>query len=339
MKAALYHSPGGPEVLSYEEVADPLAGPGQALVRVKACGVNRVDIWARSGRYKTSLPHILGTDVAGEVVSVGSGVKGVVPGEPVVAYTILSDGKCAYCLQGMPNRCPSKGLIGVATDGGYAELVRVPAANLVPIGGLDFRVAAAMPTNFGTTWHGLVSRAGVGPKDTVLVWGAAGGLGYAAVQIAKFLGAKVIAAVGDGSKEKFVLSQGADFVINHATEDVAERVRHLTGSLGASVVFDHVGGETWARSTECLARGGRLLTLGLTSGPKSEVDVRRVYQDELGLIGVFGYLKEDLRRVLGLAADGILKPAIFRELPLSSAREAHEIIESREVQGKILLEP
>ncbi len=339
MKAAVYHAPGEPKVLSYEDVADLVPGPEEAVVNVKACGVNRIDIWARNGRYKTALPHILGSDIAGEVVATGPETRSVTAGQSVVVYPVLSDGKCSYCVQGMPSKCVSRGFVGIATDGGYAEFVKVPAANLVSGEGLDSRAAAAMPVNFATAWNGLSSRARVGPKDTVMVWGAAGGLGYAAIQVSKLFGARVIALVGDDKKAKFVESQGADFVVNHRTEDISQRVRSLTDGLGASVVFDQVGGDTWAKSIESLARGGRMLTLGLTSGPKSEVDVRRVYQDELSILGTYAYSKEDLQQVLNLLAAGKLRPSIFQEFPLSSAARAHEIIESRDVQGKILLIP
>lgn len=339
VKAAVFHAPGEPKVLIYEDVADPVPGQGEAVVKVKACGVNRIDVWARNGRYKTTLPHVLGTDIAGEVASLGPGTTGLKTGESVVVFPLLSDGKCAYCLQGNPNRCVSRGFVGILTDGGYAELVKVPAANLVSAGGLDLKAAAGIPVNFGTAWNALVSRAGVGPKDTVMIWGAAGGLGHAAIQVAKLLGARVIAVVGDDGKAKFVESQGADHVVNHRTQDIADRVRAFTGGLGASVVFDHVGGDTWGKSIECLARGGRMLTLGLTSGPKSEVDVRRVYQDELSILGTYGHLKEDLQQVLKLLGAGRLAPSVSRELPLSSAARAHEIIESRDVEGKILLIP
>ena len=339
MKACRYQAPGGPEVLRFEDAPDPEPGAGEALVRVSACGVNRIDVWARSGRYKTALPHIPGTDIAGEVVSIGPGVKGVEEGAGVLVYPVLSDGTCEYCRQGRPNLCLARGFIGIATDGGYAELVKVPAANLLPLGGLDPKTAASLPVNFGTAWNGLVTKAGVGKGDTVLVWGAAGGLGHAAVQIAKHFGARVIAAVGDAKKAQFLKSLGADAVLDSKSPDFVERVRALTDGLGASVVFDHVGGDTWPASFGSLARGGRMLTLGLTSGPKSEVDVRRVYQDELKLMGVYGQSRDDLRRVMDLAAAGSLKPSIYEALPLRSAREAHEAIESREVQGKILLTP
>lgn len=338
MKAVRYHSVGGPEVLVYEEVNTPAPGKGEALVKVAACSVNRLDVWARSGRYKTVLPHVLGTDIAGEVVAVGPGTSGLEVGSEVVVFPVMSDGTCAYCSQGLPNLCVARGFVGVATDGGYADFVSVPSSNLVPTGGVRLKDAALMPVDFGTAWRGL-AKAKVGHGDTVLVWGAAGGLGHAAVQVAKYLGAEVIAAVGDGRKSKFVESIGADSVVDYSTEDIVARVRSLTGGLGATVVFDHVGGDTWGKSIDSLARGGRMITLGLTSGPKSEVDVRRVYSDELSIVGAYGQSKADVERVLELVSEGKLRPRVHRELPLSSAREAHQILESRAVQGKLLLTP
>lgn len=326
-------------MLSYEDAPDPAPGAGEVTVRVAASGVNRIDIWARSGRYKTSLPHILGADIAGEVASIGSGVSGVEEGSKVVVYPILSDGTCVYCRRGQPNLCLYRGFVGIAIDGGYAELVRVPSSNLVPIGRVELKTAAALPVNFGTAWNGLAIKARVGPEDTVLVWGAAGGLGHAAVQVSKHLGAEVIGVVGDDGKISFARSMGADHVINHNSENLVERVRSITGGLGTSVVFDHVGGDTWSKSIDCLARGGRMVALGLTSGPKSEVDVRKVYQDELSLVGTYGQSKGDLVQVLRLAAAGALNPYVCKELPLSSASEAHQVLESREVRGKVLLVP
>ncbi len=339
MKAAQFQATGGPGVFAYGEVRDPEPGPSEVVLRVSFCGVNRIDIWARSGRYKTTLPHILGSDIAGEVVASGPGVEGAHPGDKVLVYPVLSDGSCVYCRQGRPNLCLARGLVGVATNGGYAELVKVPAANLLPLGDLEPKTAAALPVNFGTAWNGLVTKADVGQGDTVLVWGAAGGLGHAAIQVAKHRGARVIAAVGDEKKGGFVKSMGADSVVDSRSGDLVEEVRSLTGGLGVSVVFDHVGGDTWPASFDCLMRGGRMVALGLTSGAKAEVDVRRVYQDELRLMGVYGQSREDLGAVMRLAASGKLKPALHKVLPFSSAGEAHEAMESREVQGKILLTP
>ena len=338
MKAVRYHSIGGPGVLSYEDAPTPSPGKGEVRIRVEACAVNRIDIWARSGRYKTALPHILGTDIAGVVDSAGPGTEFRV-GSRVVVYPVLSDGTCVYCRQGSPNLCLARGFVGVAIDGGYAEFVKVPEENLIAADGVDPMKAAAMPVDFGTAWRGLVSRANVSAGDTVLIWGAAGGLGHAAIQIAKLRGATVIGAVGGGTKSQFARSLGADHVVDYTSEEVVAAVRSLTDGLGASVVFDHVGGDTWGKSIDCLARGGRMLTLGLTSGPKSEVDVRRVYSDEITVMGVYGQSKADIEKVLQLEAEGKLNPSIQSELPLSSAQEAHKIIESRGVRGKVILLP
>jgi NADPH:quinone reductase-like Zn-dependent oxidoreductase len=338
LKAVRYHSPGAPSVLELEDAPSPDFGPGDILLRVKACAVNRIDIWARSGRYKTTLPHILGTDVAGQVVAAGDEVRSVKVGEDGILFPVLSDGTCHQCKEGHPNLCTNRGFIGIATDGGYAELVRAPASNFIPSGAIDPTKAAAMPVDFGTAWSGL-SRVNVREKDTVLVWGAAGGLGHAAVQIAKLMGARVIAVVGDQSKFSFVSSLGADEVLDHSKDDIVSRAKSLTGGEGVTVVVDHVGGDTWEKSIGCLARGGRMVTLGLTSGPKAEVDVRRVYSDELSIVGAYGQTSADISRVLKLASEGKLVPSIYRELPLASAVEAHETVESRSVMGKILLLP
>jgi len=339
LKAVRFHAPGGPEVLTYEEVPRPSTRRGEVLVKVAACGVNRIDVWLRSGRYKTYTPHILGTDVSGVVAEAPAGVAGLEVGQKVVAYPSLSDGSCRYCVSGHPNRCIKGGLLGAVTDGGYAEYVSVPASTLIETGSLDSRVAAAAPVNFATAWSALAERGGVGAGDRVLVWGAAGGLGHAAVEIAKLLGATVIATAGSKEKLRFAESLGADRTIDHSTEEVPARVRDFTDGDGVDFVFDHIGGDTWARSIDSLAKGGTLLSLGLTSGPRSDVDVGKLYRNELRIIGVFGFPKDSLVQVLRLLSEGKLKPRIFKELPLQAAREAHQILESRAVQGKILLVP
>lgn len=326
-------------MLQYGEVPNPIPGPNEALVRIVACAINRIDIWGRNGRYKTALPHILGTDIAGEVIAKGPGKGDVEVGTHVVVYPVISDGTCVYCRRGNPNLCATRGFVGIATDGGYGEFVKVPSSNLIPAEGIDPKVAAALPVDFGTAWSGLASRARLGPGDSLLIWGAAGGLGHAAIQIAKLLGAKVIAAVGDDNKSEFVKSLGADYAVNYKSDDIVSSVRSLTDGLGVSAVFDHIGGDTWGKSIDCLASGGRMVTLGLTSGAKSEVDVRKVYSHELSILGTYGQSKGDIAKVLQLASEGKLKPSIQNELPLSSARDGHEILESRQVKGKILLLP
>ena len=339
MKASRFHSPGGPEALVYEDAPIPEPSQGEVLVKVAACGVNRIDIWLRSGRYKTALPHILGTDVSGAVAGVASGVKGLKVGQKVVVYPSLSDGSCCYCEAGYPNRCANGGLVGAVSDGGYAEYLKVPQANVVDAGSLNVKQAAAVPVNFGTAWSAFTERSKVGKGHTVLVWAAAGGLGYAAVQSAKLLGATVIGVVGGKAKFGFVMENGADHVIDHASEDVAARAKELTGGRGVDIAFDAVGGDTWAKSIDSLAKGGTVLSVALTSGATSNVDIGKLYRSELNLTGVFAFRRETLVDVLRLVSKGKLRPMIFRELPLQRGKEAHEILESRNVEGKILLVP
>jgi len=339
LKAVRFHAQGGPEVLTYEEAPDPQLSAGEAMVRVEVCGVNRIDIWARNGRYKTYFPHILGTDIAGEVVKVSHRLSRVGVGSRVVVYPVLHDGTCRYCLAGRPNRCIKIGLVGVAADGGYAEYVKVPAGNLLSIGNLAFKTAAALPVNFGTAWNALVTRAGVKAGDFVLVWSVGSGLGYAAVQVAKLFGAKVIATASSDEKLRLAAQHGADYTINYTKEDVVERVKGLTGGYGADIVLDHVGAETWERSISSVAKGGVLLSLGVTTGEDSTLNIGRVYRSELTVAGTYSFTTEDLSKVVRLAHQGRLKPYIHKELPLESAQEAHRILESREQFGKILLLP
>lgn len=325
--------------MAYEDAPDPVLSEGEALVRVRACGVNRVDVWVRSGKYKTYVPHILGADVSGEVVKVSKGEPSAKEGDRVVVYPVIGDGTCHFCQMGEPNRCVKVGLLGSALDGGYAEYLRVPASSLIRMGDLDPKVAACLPVNFATAWNGLVSKARVGPADVVLVWGGGSGIGHAAIQVAKLFGAKVVATAGDEEKLSRSRSLGADFTINHNSEDVVGRVREVTGGAGATVVFDHVGSSTWERSVESLAKGGRMVTLGVTTGESSKVDIGKVYRGELSIHGTYAFRREELVAVLKMAAQGRLKPSIFKELPLREAEEAHRILESRRVFGKVLLLP
>jgi alcohol dehydrogenase len=204
---------------------------------------------------------------------------------------------------------------------------------------LDFAAAAALPVAFGTAWNALVSTSRVGPEDTVLVWGGGSGLGHAAVQIARLLGSKVIATAGDQSKLEKVREIGASYTINHNTEDVVLRVSEITGGDGVSVVFDHIGGGTWDKSLSVLRKGGKLLSLGVTTGESASIEIGRLYRNELKVMGVYAYTKEDLSSVLKLAEEGRLKPHIHREIPLSMAQEAHSLLESRRLFGKLLLIP
>lgn len=344
MKAARYHQHGGPEVLRYEEVPAPVPGPGEVLVRVRACSVNHVDLRNRSpqGAGRIGLPRIPGADVAGEVVGWGVGVDaaalGLGTGQPVLVYPALTCGRCPACLSGRENACPEARVLGWHLDGGSAEYVAVPAANLMPFPrGLDFPAAAAFPLVFLTAWHMLVARARVRPGETVLVLGASGGVGSAAVQIAALLGARVLAAVGEDGKRERVAALGAEAVFNYRTEDVSAAARARTDGWGVDVVVDHAGRATWDLALASLARGGRLVNCGATTGTEIAFDLREFYRRQLSLLGSFLGTRAELRRIIALVEQGRLRPVLDQAFPLAEAAAAHRYVEERRHFGKVVL--
>jgi NADPH:quinone reductase-like Zn-dependent oxidoreductase len=340
LRAVRFHEYGPPEVLKYEEdVATPGLEKGQVRIDVRSCGVNRFDTKIRAGAFKTYVPHILGTDFAGEVVEVAPGVTTSKPGDRVVVYHILNDDSCLRCLSGRQNICEHSHMIGAFADGGYSEKAVVSASNVLDIGELDFQTAACLPMNFATAWNGLVSKAGLGPDDTVLVWAAASGIGSAAIKIAKLFGARVIATASSADKLSKAVEIGADHTINHATEKVSAKVASFTDNKGVTVAFDHVGNGGWAESIDSLAKGGALVAVGVTGGAKTEVEISKVYHKELRICGVYGCSKGDLKTVIGLTNEGRLRPVVYREMPLEEAVEAHRIVETGGKFGKILLKP
>jgi NADPH:quinone reductase-like Zn-dependent oxidoreductase len=338
MKAVRFHHHGGPEVLRLEEVPDPVPGPGEALVRVRACALNHLDLWERRGleRVRIPLPHIPGSDVAGEVADAPSGTVPI--GQRVLLQPGLSCGRCAACLAGRDNRCPRYDVLGFLSDGGYAEFVKVPVENLVPIpdqvGDLE---AAAFPLTFLTAWHMLVTRARLVAGETVLVLAAGSGVGQAAVQLARLLGARVIATVGRPEKVARARELGADEVLNHATQDLVEQVRRLTDRRGVDVVVEHVGQATWETSVRCLAPGGRLVTCGATTGARVGIDLRVLFARQLAVIGSYMGTKGELLHVATLLFAGRLRPVIDGVFELGEAAAAHRRLESREHFGKVVL--
>ena len=340
MKAVRFHQHGGPEVLRYEDAPDPVPAPGWILVRVRACALNHLDIWQRRGleRVTIPLPHISGADVAGEITALGEGVTAVRAGDRVMLQPGLSCGRCSRCLAGEDNFCPTYDVLGYQSDGGYAELVTVPAANAVPLPeAIDFTTAAAFPLSFLTAWHMLHTRARLVAGETVLVVAAGSGVGQAAVQLAKAAGARVIATAGSNAKVAMAKSIGADDVIDHHHDDVVARVRELTGRRGVDVVVEHVGVATWDRSVRSLARGGRLVTCGATTGHDATLDLRHLFARQLSFLGSYMGGKPELLRAAELFFRGVVRPVVDRTFPLSETAQAHRHLESSAQFGKVVL--
>jgi NADPH:quinone reductase-like Zn-dependent oxidoreductase len=331
VKAVRFHEHGGPDVLKYEDAPDPTAGPGRVLVRVRACALNHLDIWERRGieRVTLPLPHISGSDVAGDVVGTGQRVM-LQPG--------LCCGVCAECRAGRDNHCVQYDVLGLRSDGGYAELISIPSENLIPIPDhVDYVTAAAFPLTFLTAWHMLVTRAGVRRGDVVLVLAGGSGVGQAAIQIARHAGARVF-ATSAASKIEHTRSLGAEHVFDHYSGDFSRDVRRLTNGRGADVVVEHVGEATWDRSVRSLANGGRLVTCGATTGPRASIDLRHLFARQLSLLGSYMGTSADLSAAAPLFFSGHLRPAIDQVVPLARAADAQRRLEAREQFGKIVLE-
>ncbi len=342
MNAVLFRRHGGPEVLEYTGVPDPSAGPGEVLVRVKACAINHLDRWLREGlpAYRLTLPHIPGSDVAGVVERLGEGVAQLREGDRVVLAPALRCGRCEACRRDADTFCPSFGIRGAACPGGYAELAVAKAEDALPIpADLAFEEAAAFPLAFLTAWHMLVGRARLQPGESVLVHAAGSGVGHAAVQIAKHLGATVFATVGSEAKAAKAKRLGADAVINYERERFEDRLKELTGGRGVQVVVEHVGPQTWEGSLKSLAKGGRLVTCGATTGPTAPLDLRYVFSRQLSLLGSMMGTRAELLEVLKLVSARRLRPVIDTAFPLREARQAHERLLRRDVFGKLLLLP
>ena len=342
MKAVRFHEHGGPEVLRLEDAPDPAPRPGHAVVRVRACALNHLDLWQRRGLERVTIPfpHISGADVAGEVVETVDGKSTLIrAGTRVMLQPGLSCGLCAACLAGRDNRCARYDVLGYQSDGGYAQLVSVPQANLIPIPPhIEFVEAAAFPLAFLTAWHMLFNRARLEEGDVVLVLAAGSGVGQAALQLARNAGAFVIATAGSAAKIALAEKLGADATIDHSTSDIAAAVKKITGGRGADVVVEHVGTATWNASVRSLAKGGRLVTCGATSGFDAGVDLRHLFGRQLSLLGSYMGEKAELLKAARLFFGGIVRPVVDRVFPLADAAAAHRHLESRQQFGKVVLE-
>mgnify|MGYP006281451931 CR=1 FL=1 len=342
MQAVQFADHGGTDVIEYGDFPDPEPSRDEVLIDVKAGALNHLDVWTRRGLpgIDLEMPHIPGSDGAGVVEAVGDGVTRFEPGDRVALSAGLSCGECEFCRHGEESMCVSFRIIGEHTRGIHAERAAIPADNLVPVpAGVDWEVAAAAPLVFQTAWRMLVTRAELGPSQSVLVLGASGGVGHAAVQIADHLGAEVYATGSTDEKCEHALALGADHAINYETEDFATEIRDRTGRRGVDVVVDHIGAATWQDSLKSLAKGGTVVTCGATTGGTPETDLNRIFWNQLRVIGSTMATPGEVDDVLSLVWDGSLEPAIRDVLPMSETPRAHTMLEDREGFGKVVVVP
>jgi len=342
MKAVVIHEHGEVDKLRIEEVETPSPAPDEVLIQVKACALNHLDLWVRRGvpGQRMPLPMIPGSDISGVVKKAGSFVKGVKTGDRVVVAPGISCGRCAACLNGHDNLCASYGIIGENRDGGCAEFVCVPGVNVLPIPGkLTFNEAAAIPLVFLTAWHMLTARAMVRPGEDVLIHAAGSGVGSAGIQIAKLLGARVIATAGSDAKLKKARELGADETINYRKLDFYEELKKITHRSGVDVIFDHIGADTWDKNIRSLKMGGRLVTCGVTSGYEVATDIRYIFFRRLSVLGSTMGTRGELIEIMRMVERGALKPIIDSVFPLAEIASAHKRMQERKTFGKIVVNP
>ncbi|HEY7365854.1 MAG TPA: zinc-binding dehydrogenase [Methylomirabilota bacterium] len=339
MKAAFFKEHGGADKLIYDDYRDPIPDATETLVRVRACALNQVDMLLLDGRFPPpeGLPHINGCEVAGTLEAPASGLP---RGQRVVIFPGLSCGQCEFCQRGERTVCLRYGYLGAHKDGGYAELVKVPAANVVALpDGLAFEAGAALPLAMLTAWHALVVQAPVRPGQSVLVQAAGSGVGSAAIQIARLAGARVMTTVGSDDKIEFARALGAEHVVNYRRQDFVEEAKRWTGKRGVDVVIEHIGGETFERSTYALTRLGTLVSIGSHDTHWGRLDLRHVYSKNLRIVGTnLGSILE-LRAILDQVLAGRLRPVVDRAFPLSQARAAVQYVLDRKNKGKVILVP
>ncbi len=344
MKATIFKEYGDVDKLVYTDFADPEISSSEVLVKVKACGINHLDIWVRKGMPGVTLPlpHILGCEIIGEIAGIGSriNVKGLSIGQRILVAPGISCGKCEYCLSSNDSLCHEFMVMGFQVNGGYAEYAKAPVENIIPISDkLTFEEWAAVPLVFLTAWNMLKTRGNLTTGETVLIHAAGSGIGSAAIQIARLSGANVITTVGSAGKRKKARVLGADHVINHSKENFADKVNELTDGKGVDLVFEHIGPETWEKSMMCLKRGGRIVTCGATSGPSVSFDLRFLFAKQLSISGCYLGSRSELLKIMELMESGRLKPVVDSVFPLEDAVAAQTKMLERKQFGKIVLVP
>lgn len=342
MKALQLTAQGQPGTFELRDLPDPQPAPTEVVVQVRSCGLNHLDLWLESAGLpvKVSLPRTPGGEVAGVIHSVGSNISDWQPGDRVAIQSNLFCGECEFCLRGDESLCLRGELLGIGRDGGFAEQVVAPARALVKIpSGLDFNTSAALTLAGSTAMHMLTNRAQVQPGDWVLVMGGASGVGSAAIQIAKHLGARVISTASSDAKQKLAQELGAESVVNTNDEHWPAAVRQLTNKRGVDLVVEHVGGTVLGKCFECLARGGTIVTCGATAGREVTLNLWPIFVKQQRLIGSYGRNRADIVATLEWAAAGKIAPVIDSIFPLAEAPAAFAKLRSRKVLGKLLVNP
>jgi len=342
MLAAAFRTYGGPEVLRAEELPDPVPGPDDVVIDVRACGVNHSDLDSRAGtsRWDFAFPFVLGAEFAGTVAEAGADVRDVRPGDPVTALQQFSCGRCRWCTRWRPDLCPDFVVLGTDRWGGYAERVVVPARAVLPLRSEDdFAVAAASQTVVSTAWHMTVALARIRAGETVLVPSASGGVASALVQCAKLAGARVLASVGSPAKIDAVAGLGADEVFCYRDRPVADAVAEWTGGRGVDAVLDTVGGPQFGAHLDALRPDGRLATCGAHAGEHVDLDVIQLFRRGQRILGFRVATPEEIELALGMALDGRIRIPVAATFGLDEAAAAHVALERREHVGKLLLTP
>jgi NADPH:quinone reductase-like Zn-dependent oxidoreductase len=340
MKAAFFREHGGLDKIEYGDLPDPAPGPGRVRVRIRTGALNHLDLFVLRGipGIPVALPHVMGSDGAGVVDAVGPGVTRVSPGDEVVMNPGINCGTCEFCLKGEHSLCVAFHLIGEHVAGTFAEFAVAPEINAYPKpAALTWEEAAAFPLTFLTAWRMLVTKARARPGESLLIVGIGGGVAVAALQIAKMMGLAVLVTSGSAEKLSLAKALGADAGIDHATGDFSREIRKITGKRGVDIVLDSVGKATWKQSIASLAKGGRLLTCGATTGPDPEEDIARIFWNQLSIHGSTMGTHGEFVEMLRMFRDGRLRPVVDAVFPLSRAREAAERLEEKRQFGKIVL--
>jgi NADPH:quinone reductase-like Zn-dependent oxidoreductase len=340
MKALAFNEFGGPEKLQIQDVPDPTLGPDDVLVRVRACALNHLDLFVREGipALKTPLPFWTGCDIAGDVAEVGSAVTGVRTGDRVAVNPNLTCGRCEFCMQGEDSLCVRYGILGEHVPGGLAELVKVRGDNVLPLPvHVSYEDAASFILTSMTAWRMVVTQAQVRAGQDVLILGVGGGVSSTAVQIAKLCGARVIVTSSSDAKLERARQLGADIGIDYTREDWAKVVWEKTGRRGVDVVIENVGAQTWKQSLRSLAKGGRLVTCGATTGPIGETDIRIVFWNQIRIIGSTMANRKEFHDVMRLLFDGRLRAIVDEVVPLEDGAAAQRRLAEGKQFGKIVL--